>query len=148
MRARVLLGVIAMLGVVVVGCDDRVGGPPEVGDARVGAPTGPNAALYFNAQGNEADRLVGARSSVASEIKIHESTTGDDETTGMRAVDGLDLRTDESLVLEPGGYHLMLIDVERLQVGDEIDVTLVWENAGEWTISARVVEPGDTMSHG
>jgi len=147
MRARVVLGVMAVLGAVVVACDDRVGGPPEVSDARVGAPTGPNAALYLNAEGAEADRLVEARSSVASEIQIHESTTGDDGTTRMRAVDGLDLRADETLVLEPGGYHLMLIDVERLQVGDEIDVTLVWENAGVWTISAQVVEPGDTMSH-
>lgn len=39
----------------------------------------------------------------------------------------------------PCGYQMMLIDVERLRPGDEVDVTMVWENGGEWTI--QVVDP-------
>ncbi len=53
---------------------------------------------------------------------------------------------DGELVLEPGGYHLMLVDVERVVAGDEIDVTLIWENSGEMTVPVDVVAPGDTMS--
>ena len=63
----------------------------------------------------------------------------------MRPVDGLDLPADDRLVLEPGGHHLMLVDVERVETRDEIDVTLIWENAGEWTIPVDVVAPADRI---
>jgi copper(I)-binding protein len=39
---------------------------------------------------------------------------------------------------------MMLINAARLEVGDTVDVTLVWETAGDMTIVAEVVEPGDT----
>lgn len=118
----------------------------EVVDARLGEPAGPNAALYFTASGgDEPDRLLGARTAVAAEVQIHETTTSEDGTTTMRPVDGLDLPADGQLVLEPGGYHLMLVDVERVDAGDEIDVTLIWENSGERTIPVDVVAPADTM---
>lgn len=118
----------------------------EVVDARIGAPQGPNAALYLTAVGGDkADRLVGARSTVASEVHIHETTHDEDGTVAMSNVDGLDLPAGGRLVLEPGGYHLMLTDVERLNPGDEVDITLIWENGGEWTISAEVVDPADTV---
>lgn len=118
----------------------------EIVDARLGEPAGPNAALYFTASGgDEPDRLLGARTAVATEVQIHETATGEDGTTTMRPLDGLDLPADGELVLEPGGYHLMLVDVERVEAGDEIDVTLIWENSGEWTIPVDVVPPADTM---
>lgn len=122
------------------------GGAPEIIDARIGAPTGPNAALYFTAIGwDEDDRLLDARSQVASEVHIHETTTDEDGTMKMAQIEGLDLPSRGTLVLEPGGYHMMLIDVERVGPGDEVDVTLVWENGGEWTIPAEVVDPADIL---
>lgn len=145
MRGRPLAA-MAVLCVLVAACGDGDAVAPEIIDARVGAPTGPNAALYFTAVGGqETDRLVGASSTVASGIQIHETTTGEDGTMGMRPLDGLDLPAGGTLVLEPGGFHLMLVDVERIETGDEVDVTLVWENGGEWTISADVIDPGDTL---
>lgn len=119
----------------------------EIVDARLGEPAGPNAALYFTASGgDEPDRLLGARAAVAAEVQIHETAMGENGSTTMRPVDGLDLPADGELVLEPGGYHLMLVDVDRVEAGDDIDVTLIWENSGEWTIPVEVVEPADTMS--
>lgn len=144
MRFRGLTG--AILLATVVSCS---GGDGAIGivDARLGEPAGPNAALYFTASGgDEPDRLLGARADVAAEVQIHETTTGEDGTMSMRPVDGLDLPADGELVLEPGGYHLMLVDVERVVAGDEVDVTLIWENSGEMTIPVDVVAPGDTMS--
>jgi copper(I)-binding protein len=67
---------------------------------------------------------------------------------GMRAVEGLDLPGDGVLVLEPAGVHLMLVDARRMEVGETVDVTLVWERAGEMIVTAQVVEPGNTMGHG
>lgn len=143
MRRWVLVGAILLATVTACSAGDD---PIEVVDARLGEPAGPNAALYFTASGgDEPDRLLGARAAVAAEVQIHETTTGEDGTMTMRPVDGLDLPADGDLVLEPGGYHLMLVDVERVEAGDEIEVTLIWENSGEWTIPVDVVAPANTM---
>jgi len=117
-----------------------------VTQARIGAPTGPNAALYMVIQaGDGDDRLISAETEVANAVELHETTASQDGATGMRAVDGLDLPAGSDLVLEPGGHHLMLIDVEPLGVGQTVDVTLVWETAGSMTVVAEVVDPADTM---
>lgn len=140
-----LIGTVSLAAMtVVVACGS---GDVRVSDVRVGQPTGPNAALYFSATaGSEPDRLIGAETNSANAVEIHETTTGDDGTMSMRPVDGLDVDGDAPLVLEPGGFHLMLIDADRLEVGDFVEVTLNWEDAGEMTIEAEVVDPAETMS--
>lgn len=146
MRRSVVSAVVVALMLAACGGDD--GGSVDISDARVGQPTGPNAALYFTAtSGGDDDRLLGASTDAASSVEIHETTMGDDGTMGMQAVDGLDLPAGGDLVLEPGGYHLMLLEADRMEVGDTIEVTITWEQAGDMTISADVVEPGETMDH-
>jgi periplasmic copper chaperone A len=144
MRKTLLTGVTLMLATAVLAACGGDNGP-AVSDARIGQPTGPNAAMYFTATGTEADRLVGASTAVASSVQIHESTMNDDGSMGMDAVDGLDLPAGGELVLEPGGYHLMLLDVEPLELGDEVDVTLTWEKTGDMVVKAEVVDPAMTM---
>jgi periplasmic copper chaperone A len=140
-----LLGVV-LVGMLATGCGSSPGGI-AIDDARVGQPTGPNAALYLTATSEgETDRLVAASTDVAAGVEIHQTTT-EDGVMSMQRIDGLDLPAGESLVLEPGGLHLMLLDVVRLDVGAVIEVTLIWETAGEMTVEAEVVEPADTMSH-
>ena len=70
---------------------------------------------------------------------------GSDGTMSMARIDRLDLPADGSLVLEPGGYHLMLVDADRLEVGETVEVTLIWETAGEMAVEAEVVDPGETL---
>ena len=121
-----------------------------VSDARLGMPTGPNAALYFTIENHSdgADILESAATEVAASVEIHETIAGDDGTMGMRPVDApLEVPADGSLMFEPGGFHLMLVDVERLDVGEEIEITLTWENAGGMTIVAVVVEPQEVSEH-
>jgi copper(I)-binding protein len=131
--------------VLLVGCSSEAGGL-QISDARVGAPTGPNAAMYFTARGaDEADSLRSATTDVAEEIQIHETVTGDEGTMSMRSVPRLELPAGGELVLEPGGYHLMLVGVDELEVGGTIEVVLLWEVAGEMTVEAEVVDPSDTM---
>jgi len=135
-------------GVLVTGCLGSEG--IDVTEARVGAPTGPNAALYFTASndGDEPDVLIGVSTDVAGTVELHETTHGDDGTMGMRPVTSLDLPAGETLTLEPGGLHVMLIDVEPLEEGDRITVTLHWQSAGEMGVETEVVSPADTMGHG
>lgn len=136
----------AAMVVLLAACGSGSGGV-DVTEVRMGQPTGPNAAVYFTVTSHSTDTLVGAKTDVAASVEIHETTMGDDGTMGMQPVERVDVSEGQVLVLEPGGLHLMLIDVERFEVGDSVDVTLVWENAGETTVTAEVVAPEDAMGH-
>jgi copper(I)-binding protein len=117
-----------------------------ISNIRLGQPTGPNAALYFTAtNGGQPDRLLGAETDVAATVEIHETTTDTEGAMGMRAVEAVELGAGDSLELEPGGLHMMLVDVSRLAVGDTVEVTLIWERAGSLSLEAEVVDPSDTM---
>lgn len=144
-KSRSVIAAFVVLGMLLTGC---AGGSDElqVSDVRVGAPTGPNAAVYFTARGaGEDDALIAATTDVAGDVQIHESITSDEGTMSMQPVPRLELPAGGQLILEPGGYHLMLVDVDELEVGDTISVRLTWEVAGEMTVEAEVVDPSDTM---
>lgn len=144
---RSLLWLVWLAALTATACGGGSGGGIDVSDVRVAEPTGPNAALYFTATSDVEDRLIGAETAVASAAQIHETVVGDDGTMGMRPVDSLDVTPGERLVLEPGGLHVMLIDAERVEVGDDVEVTLIWESTGRQTVMAEVVSPGETMGH-
>jgi hypothetical protein len=62
----------------------------------------------------------------------------------MQQVDAVDVPAGGEAVLEPGGYHVMLIGVtEELAEGDTVDLTLEFAESGEQTVSAEVVPLGD-----
>lgn len=55
--------------------------------------------------------------------------------------DGLELTAGETVTFEPGGYHVMLLDIaEPLEVGDEIEVTLEFAEADSYTTTVKVAE--------
>lgn len=57
----------------------------------------------------------------------------------MQPIDRLPVPAGDSAVLEPGGYHIMLLDlVEPLAEGESIEITLEFEVAGEVVVSAEV----------
>lgn len=148
-KSQTKMVVLAMVATVSMwGCGADPSGL-DITEARIGMPTGPNAAMYFTVTGGgEPDRLLGASTEAASAVQMHETTTGDDGTMGMSAVDGLEVPAGDGLVLEPGGFHLMLLEARRMEVGEMVDVRLVWERAGEMIVTAEVVDPGNTMGHG
>jgi periplasmic copper chaperone A len=146
---RLRNGLLALAIALMVGSCAAGSGTITVTDARVGRSSGPNAALYLTASsGGEADRLLGAETAEAALVEIHETVQGDDGTMGMRPVEGLDLPASGTLLLQPGGSHLMLVDVSPLEIGESVDVTLVWEQAGTMDIEAEVVAPAEIMSNG
>jgi periplasmic copper chaperone A len=54
---------------------------------------------------------------------------------------GIDIAADETVVLEPGGYHVMLLDLAApLEVGDEFDLTLQFADNDDVTITVPVEE--------
>lgn len=55
--------------------------------------------------------------------------------------DGLALTGGVTVSFEPGSYHVMLPEiVEPLEVGDEFDLTLEFENADDVTVTVEVAE--------
>jgi periplasmic copper chaperone A len=60
---------------------------------------------------------------------------------GMREIESLAIPAGETVALEPGGHHLMLLDLAAdLEPGQEFDLTLEFEGAGERTITVTVRE--------
>jgi periplasmic copper chaperone A len=108
--------------------------------ASAALPAGTNTAAYMTIRNRseESDRLVSASSPAAGAVELHQ-TVEEDGMTRMRRVDGIDIQADDTVRLEPGGLHVMLIDVSRRSVrGDSVELRLRFERAGEIEIRAEV----------
>jgi hypothetical protein len=93
-------------------------------------------------EGREADRLVGGRTSVAQTVEIHETRMEGEVMKMQMLADGLEIPAEGEVLLQPGGYHVMLIGIERdLAVGDRFAVDLQFEKSGTLTVEAEVREP-------
>jgi copper(I)-binding protein len=102
--------------------------------------------------GEADDALLGASvaSSVAARVEVHETVATGSGGMGaspgmmeMRPVDRIDMPAGESVSLEPGGYHIMLLDLaEPLEDGDTFELTLRFEQAGEMELTVDVRENG------
>jgi periplasmic copper chaperone A len=117
--------------------------------ARTSPMMATNGAVYMELTASTDDRLVAARvdASVAAASEVHETVMDpDSQEMAMRETDAIALPAGETVVLEPGGFHVMLLDlVEPLEPGTSIEVTLVFEAAGEVSIEAEV---RDSAMHG
>ena len=84
-------------------------------------------AAYMEITAGRASRLLEASSPVAGVVEIHEMRM-DKDVMRMRAVPALDLPAGQPVALEPGGYHVMLMDLKgQVKDGDTVPVTLVVE---------------------
>lgn len=99
-------------------------------------------AAYANITSPADDALVDVRvdGSVAGMAQLHEMAMGDGQMT-MQEVDRIELPAGTTVALEPGGYHVMLMQlVEPLEVGRTIRVTFVFEVAGEVVVDVPVLD--------
>jgi copper(I)-binding protein len=84
-------------------------------------------AEIVSAQGG---KLVSVSTPAAGLVEIHEMKM-DGDVMRMRAIDGLALPAGKPVMLAPGGYHVMLMDLKQpLAAGAQVPVTLVVEGAG------------------
>lgn len=76
-------------------------------------------------------RLVGAASPVAGVVEVHEMAL-ENNMMRMRAITALPLPAGQTVELKPGGYHVMLLDLNRtLKIGDTVPITLEIEQGGQ-----------------
>ena len=92
-------------------------------------------------------KLVGAESSVAKIVELHEMTM-DNNVMKMRAIDAIELPAGTDVRLESGGLHVMLIDlVEQMKEGASVPLTLVVENADGTQQRVEVSAPVMPLAH-
>jgi len=142
-----LVAVLGMLGVMTVG---GVAGASSTGSITVSKPwarTSPmeatNGAVYLTIKntGTKDNALVSASvpESVAMEAQLHETKTGSGGTMQMSEVSQITLGGKSTTKLEPGGYHIMLMQLAKpLKTGSKIKVTLEFESGPKQTMQAVV----------
>ncbi len=118
--------------------------------ARPTIPNRPGVAYFgIHNQGDAPDRLIGARAEGVGKIELHKAAQKDGIMT-MAPVDGLEIPAGGMAHLGPGGLHLMMFGIEPpLKEGDILEMTLIFEAAGEVAISVPVSKTmGDPQHHG
>jgi len=86
------------------------------------------------------DALVGASSPAAGTVELHLSSMDDEGLMSMNQVAEIPIPAHADAVLEPGGYHIMLIDlVEPLTEGTDVELELEFMTAEPQTVTAPVM---------
>ncbi len=126
--------------------------------SRVTAPGQTAGAVYLTIESKDGDTLTKASvpASIAGMAQLHETThdsaSGGDSmgktgTTdsggmgggmqGMKEVPSIAIPAGEAVVLKPGGYHIMLMELKApIKDGQKFPVTLTFTKAGTKTVDA------------
>jgi copper(I)-binding protein len=104
------------------------------------APESFNTAFYCTVinNGDTADTLYKASSSLSDDVQIHETYKRGD-MMGMRPVKYLAIAPHDSLKFKPGGYHVMIMNLkEKVEARQTKEVSLYFKKAGEVKVQAVV----------
>lgn len=114
-------------------------------------------AVYMDIINNtdEDDVLVAASVDGCGVTELHEMSMEGD-VMRMQPIDGqrIEIPAGETVSLERGGLHVMCLDKSgEYELGQEVPVSLTFENAGELTLTAVVIDVTgnmemDDMDHG
>jgi copper(I)-binding protein len=115
---------------------------PTLGQARNGA-----AYLTISTTGT-ADRLIAASAPVAGKTELH-TMTMNNNVMQMRPVDAIQVTPGMAVKLQPGGLHVMLLDLKSpLKLGEKFPLTLKFERGGEIQVQVEVRQPRAAGGHG
>lgn len=104
------------------------------GGAKVGA-----GYMTITNNGGEPDRLVGGSLPQAGRFEVHEMRMQDGVMTMRPISGGLEIKPGQSVKLEPGGYHVMFMELkEPLKNGETLKGELKFEKAGTVAVEYKV----------
>lgn len=112
--------------------------------ARASIGTSRPAAAYLTLvnRSSEAARLVGIESPVAGRAEVHR-TVKEGEILRMEPAGDIELPAGGRVVLEPGGLHVMLMDLKQpLKRGEKLSLTLRFADGGAIEVTVPVMGPG------
>lgn len=92
--------------------------------------------------------LKAASSPVAGMVQLHEMAEVDGETVMQEATGGILVKAGGGQLLQPGGYHVMLMDLrQELAPGDEVDLTLEFSDGTSLEVTAPVKQFTEEGGH-
>ena len=104
------------------------------------SPVARTGAVYVSLMnhGDEVDHLLSVSTPAAAMAAVHKSQIIDGVMT-MDAAGPIEIPMHGTLEMTPGGYHIMLMGLTQpLKKGDEIELTLTLEKAGELKVKVPV----------
>lgn len=116
-------------------------GTISVNDAwvRLPPPGSQIGVAYLTLEPKQNMVLISAKSPVAKIVELH-SMSMNDGVMQMRHLDRLSLDAGKAVKLEPGGLHLMLIDLKKpLKIGDKVPLDLKFTHGKSSTGTLRVI---------
>lgn len=119
---------------------------PHINEPFAGAKS---AAAYMaiSNEGEAADRLLGIETPAAQKTSLHATEHAGDGVARMRPVAGIEIPAGETVNLEPGGLHVMLMGLTApLKEGDMVPATFLFERAGAVSVEF-MVDPADGVDH-
>ena len=116
----------------------------EAAWARATAPDSKTAAVYFTLRNMGQSRidLIGVRADRASIETLHKTVNGAQGTTRMSATAELRVEPGQTVVLEPGSIHVMLLDLETpLIEGKVLPLRLKFYDGDDLTVDVPILAP-------
>jgi periplasmic copper chaperone A len=148
---RVGIAVLA-LALLFVGAESALAHEFKLGDLEIGhpwsraTPAGAKVAGgYFTItnNGSTPDRLVSISSDISEKAELHEMGVKDGVMTMRPVTGGLEIPAGGKVVLGPGSYHVMFMDLKQPpKQGEMFAATLTFERAGTVTIKFAVQAMG------
>ncbi len=118
--------------------------------ARATMPGQKVSGAYFRIQSDVDAKLVGASSPAVPRVEMHEMKM-DGDIMRMREVTAIELPKGRAVALEPGGYHIMLMNLPKpIAAGDVIPLSLTIEAGGKRQtvdVQAEARAPNQPMQH-
>jgi periplasmic copper chaperone A len=141
---KVLLGVV-LLVFVLAGCQPASAPALTVENAwGRPSPTMPGAGgmyMVIKNAGKAPDRLLSGKSDACGMVEVHEMVKKADGTMGMNLVsEPVVIPASGQVELKVGSLHIMCLqmDTNKYKVGNQINLTLVFEKSGEKTVTADI----------
>jgi hypothetical protein len=99
--------------------------------ARATMPGQKVSGAYMRIQSDADARLVSVSSPAVPRVEVHEMKM-DGDVMRMREVQSIELPKGKAVTLEPGGFHIMLMNLPKpIVAGDLIPLNLVVESGGK-----------------
>ena len=106
------------------------------------APSGGGFVTITNT-GTTPDRLIAVRSAAADKTEIHEMKMEGNIMRMRELENGLEIAPGATVVLKPGGYHIMFMGLKAPFARDaKVTATLVFEKAGSIDVELDVAAMG------
>lgn len=94
-------------------------------------------------RGDQIDKLTGISSGAAENVELHISKVDDNGVAKMERVYMLELPVGETVLLKPGGMHLMLIGLKG-PLSDTVTINFSFEESGDIKVEVPVKSSKDS----